>query len=432
MELTASLFFEPNRAKNEYAQDFGRWINEGLLDVAMPMIYLSQLNDDLFDGYLQSALSYVNPATGTLVAPTLASYLHMNPTRGGGVDLTLSQLQRSYNFGAHGVGFYDFPAYFNAYSAADRQRIRDFFASLGPPPPPGPGNVLDDFELGHGHFKWDWNTSPSSQTFGLADGPDGTSITRVTQEAQGGAFSQLLNFVIADPDDPAWQQRHNSSDNNQAAHPSGNVPLAPTGYVGFWLKTGDPNAQVRLALDDPVPSGSTAIEVGFWQNVTADNDWHLYEWNLEDASHWDAFGNAGSNGILDAVNGTITIDSIWFRGSGNAAIYLDTVSHNPDGPLTAATRIAGDYNGDGIVSAIDYDTWQLTLGQNVAPGIGADGNGDGTVDAGDYVVWRKALSMAGSGTSSLANAPAVPEPSAWLLLVAGVAVLLGADLRRLR
>lgn len=414
MELTASLFFEPNRAKNEYAQDFGRWINEGLLDVAMPMIYISQLNAHLFDPYLESALSFVNPATGTRVAPTIASYLHMDPTRGGGVELTLNQLQSSYNKGAHGVGFYDYPAFFNEYSEADRQQIKNFFDSIAPPPepgPPGPGNVIEDFEAGLGHFKWPWNASPGSQTFGLADDENGTTVNRVSHDAQGGAWSQLLNFVIDDVGNSTWQQRHNSSINNQVAHPSGNVPLEPTGYVGFWLKTNDPNVQVRISIDDPVPDGATALELSTWQSVVADDQWHLYQWNLEDISQWIAIGNPGSNGQIDAYYGTVTIDSIWFAGDGNAQVYLDRVSHNPLGTLAAAERIPGDYNGDGVVDAADRDTWQTTFGSTVAPGAGADGNGDGVVDAADFVLWRKmGVPTAGAGG-------AVPEPSNLLLVL---------------
>ena len=404
MEVTASLFFEPNRAKNEYMQDFGRWINEGLLDVAMPMIYLSQLNDELFVPYLTSALSFKNAATGTLVAPTLASYLHMNPSRGGGVDLTLEEIQAAYDLGADGVGFYDFPAFFNAYSAADRQRIRDLFDDLATPPPPpppgGPGNVLDDFEVDEGHFNWPYNTSPVSQTFGLANT---TTIERVTTEHQGaGAASQELHLVS--DGSAEWQLRHNSGI-GMVAHPSGNVPLVADGYVGFWLKTDDAGITVRIGIDDPV--GNTALERGTLKPVIADNEWHLYQWNLDDNGDWDAFAG-GANGIIDAVSGTITIDSIWFAGSASAQIYLDTVSHNPAGPLAAAP-IPGDYSGDGVVDAGDYAIWRATMGTSVPPGTGADGNADGQIDAADYVVWRKQMTVA-AGTGSL-HSPAVPEPA---------------------
>ncbi len=418
--LSAAVWRNPNIGKADYMQDYRTWLERDYLDIAMPMMYLSASNDHLM---LTDLPAVMGIETNAKIAPGLGVYLHT--ASNGGVDLTITQLQRLYDYGADGATFYHYPSFFEGSLAEPRRTaVTNWYNNLPAVGEPGPGNVLDDFEAGHGHFKWPWNHSPGSQTFGLAEE---TSVSRVTNEAQGGATSQLLNFVIENPSDPEWQQRHSSSDNSQAAHPSGNVPLAPTGYVGFWLKTSDPNAQVRIAIDDPVAGGSTAIEWGYVQDVLADDEWHLYQWNLQDGAHWDPFGNAGSNGIIDAEGGTITIDSIWFNGSGNAAIYLDTVSHNPDGPLAAAVTIPGDYYGDGAVDASDYDTWIATLGQQVALGIGADGNGDGTVDAADYVVWRKALSTAGS--SPLSDAPAVPEPSG-LLLLATATFLLGLKPRR--
>jgi autotransporter-associated beta strand protein len=111
-----------------------------------------------------------------------------------------------------------------------------------PPPPPGagPGNVLDDFEVNEGHFGWPYNTSPPSQVFGLTSA---TTIDRVTTDHQGqGVASQLLNLVS---DGSAnWQLRHNSGIGS-AAQPGSNVQLAPTGWVGFWLKTDEADRDHR-------------------------------------------------------------------------------------------------------------------------------------------------------------------------------------------
>jgi hypothetical protein len=79
--------------------------------------------------------------------------------------------------------------------------------------------------------------------------------------------------------------------------------------------------------------------------------------------------------------------------------------------------VPGDYNGDQIVNAQDYNVWRSGFGSNVTPGTGADGNGNGEVDAADYVVWRKNLA---AGSGSLA---AVPEPNG-LMLLAFVSILL--------
>jgi hypothetical protein len=193
------------------------------------------------------------------------------------------------------------------------------------PPTPGQRNVLDDFEVDEGHFHWAYDASPASQTFGLTGD---TSIERVTNQAQAGAASQLINVVSNGSGE--WQIRHNSG-LNIVAHPTANVPLAAAGYIGFWLKTDNPGITVRLGVDDPV-GGNTALEHGVPLDVIADNRWHLYQWNLDDADHWIAFAG-GANGVIDGVDGTVTVDSIWLSGAGNAQIYLDSVSHNPSGTL---------------------------------------------------------------------------------------------------
>jgi hypothetical protein len=194
--------------------------------------------------------------------------------------------------------------------------------------------------------------------------------------------------------------------------------------VGFWLKTDDAGITVRIGIDDPV-GGNTALERGYAQSVIADNQWHLYQWNLDNATHWDAY-SGGANGVIDAPTGFVTIDSIWFGGIGSAQIFLDNVSNNPLG-LLAASAIPGDYNGDGAVNTADYTMWRSSLGDTVTPGTKADGNGNGVIDAGDYTLWRKRMS-AGGGTS-LDGAP-VPEPAGLLLVVSALVFLAPCLLQR--
>ncbi len=218
----------------------------------------------------------------------------------------------------------------------------------------------------------------------------------MTAEHQGaGTASQLINLVVDATGDDSWQVRHNSGIGS-AAQPAGNVPLAGTGYVGFWLKTDDPGITVRIGIDDPVGANTTALERGAVKNVVADNQWHLYQWNFEDAAAWDAFAG-GANGQIDAASGNVTIDSIWLAGDGSSQIYLDSVMHNANGLITPGYT-PGDFDGDGLVNSADYATWRGTFGQSVTPWTGADGNGNGVVDMGDYILWRRQMS-AGSGAS---------------------------------
>lgn len=392
IEYSASVWRDPDVGENDYMQDYRTWLENDYLDVVMPMIYLTASNDYLFNPNL---LNTLNISTNTRVAPTLASYLHLDP---GGVALTLSQIERAYSFGADGVGFYDFPSYFDGYSAADRQSIKSFFDSISDPPVGSPGDVLDDFELDEGHFNWSPTFSGSNQGIQA-----GSTINRVTTEAQSGIGSQEI-FVDGDPG--GWFLRHVSGigSGSDAAAPSGNVALDATGSIGFWLKTADPGLTVQIALDDPVTA-----DRGFLQSIIADDQWHLYQWDLDDDDQWESW--VVSDGEITGP--TLTIDSIQFFGDGDATIYLDTVSHNPDGALAAP--VPGDFDGDGDVDGDDLTQWQGDYGSN--PDSDADDDGDS--DGSDFLAWQRNY----TGASPLAATSSVPEPSTLMLLIAGFAFL---------
>ncbi len=73
--------------------------------------------------------------------------------------------------------------------------------------------------------------------------------------------------------------------------------------------------------------------------------------------------------------------------------------------------ILGDYNGDKIVDAADYQKWHSTFGS--INDLSADGNNNGVIDAADYVVWRDSLPV-GTIDSALNT---IPEPSSILLSI---------------
>ncbi len=70
--------------------------------------------------------------------------------------------------------------------------------------------------------------------------------------------------------------------------------------------------------------------------------------------------------------------------------------------------LTGDYNADGEVDDLDYNTWLESFG-TVAANHPADGNGNGIVDAADFVILRKHFGDSvhtGDGAAS-----GVPEPT---------------------
>ena len=369
----------------------------------------------------------IQAGTLRLGTATLADFSDIYLSTGGLLDLSFSGAADN----VHGLFFDGAPQAAGVWGAvgSGAQFTSPFLTGTGllsvaivaPPLPPVPaGNVIDDFEVDEGHFGSAYNFSPVSQTFGLAGT---TTIDRTTAEHQGktGSASQLVNLEVDATGDAAWQIRHNSGI-GQIAQPGGNTPLPGTGYVGFWLKTDDPSAVVRIAIDDPLGANTTALERSIAKDVIADNQWHLYQWNLQDADAWDIFAG-GADGDIDAASGFVTIDSIWLAGTGNTQIYLDNVMHNPNGLITPG-YIPGDFDGDGLVNAVDYATWRTTFGQIVTPWTSADGNGDGQIDMADYIAWRKAMST-GGGASLGANNTAVPEPTTVVLAAIAAVFLIG-------
>lgn len=235
-----------------------------------------------------------------------------------------------------------------------------------------------------------------------------STAERVTSEAQAGAGSQEL-FI--DGDDGGWFYRHLAGIGSPSVA-AGNLEFNTTGSIGLWLKTDTPGVSVRLAIDAPATA-----ERGVAQDVIADGDWHLYEWDLEDDAKWEAW--VAGDGTIDVP--TATLDSLQFSGAGQATLYLDSVSHNPLGSLLATDPMPGDFNGDGIVSLADYAVWRDNLGAADESAINQNGNGEGGVESADYLAWKDRLGQ--SSANGVSNLQAVPEPPATLLaLVCAVAI----------
>lgn len=76
------------------------------------------------------------------------------------------------------------------------------------------------------------------------------------------------------------------------------------------------------------------------------------------------------------------------------------------------TGMAGDYDGDGAVTAADYVVWRNLRGEN-GTGLPADGSGNGSVGPEDYEIWKDNFEGA-LPPSGDAAAEAVPEPTSAL------------------
>ena len=85
--------------------------------------------------------------------------------------------------------------------------------------------------------------------------------------------------------------------------------------------------------------------------MPADNEWHLYEWNLEDPDAWQDWWRRA--GLTHADE--FTIDSIQIQNSLgiNAVIYLDEIAHDPHRSLVWL-HATGDSEPDGDVDLVDF------------------------------------------------------------------------------
>jgi hypothetical protein len=139
-----------------------------------------------------------------------------------------------------------------------------------------------------------------------------------------------------------------------------------------------------------------------------------------DDEQWDGW-TSGANGMIDSL--TVTLDSIQFAGAGNAVIYMDGVTHNPDGSLLPAP---GDFDYDGDVDAEDLSTWQESYGMNTGAAMeDGDADGDGDVDGRDYLAWQRNYQP----TSAPALAT-VPEPASLSAIIVSLMSVSFVRLRR--
>jgi hypothetical protein len=267
---------------------------------------------------------------------------------------------------------------------------------------------FDDYGDLAGHtFAGHEGTFHRSPTFSgsTTENVAGSTAERSAAAAYSGGHSQLLDITYDEQAGGDFLLRHVSgarySDfggSSNAAARVANLQVESIGSVGFWLKTDDVGLQVSLAIDDPDTG-----DRGTLRNVLADNQWHKYQWFLEEDSEWEAWIAAG-DGQIDGEN--ITIDSIQFFGSSAAQIYLDDTFWDPQAAFVPL--VPGDFDGDGDVDGDDVTNWQSGFGMAAGAGmVHGDADNDADVDGKDFLIWQRNF----TGSIVLPVAATVPEPT---------------------
>ena len=245
----------------------------------------------------------------------------------------------------------------------------------------------------------------------------GSTADRSSAEAHSGSHSQLLDITYDEAVGGDFSVRHLSgarySDfdgSSNAASRVANLQFESIGSVGFWLKTDEAGLEASIAIDDP-----TTGDRGIRKDIVSDNQWHKYEWFLDESSEWEAWIAAG-NGQIDGTN--VTIDSIQLFGASDAQVYLDDIFWDPQAVFVPS--IPGDFDGDGDVDGDDLIDWQTGFGTSGSAGI-ADGDADedGDVDGSDFLVWQQNRT-----TPALSSQAAVPEPTTLGLTLTGFVALI--------
>lgn len=316
-QLTAAIWRDANIGYDDYQQDWKTWVDRGLLDAGMPMIYRkgfgtggAGMSSDSGDLYRNNVTAAVNWRGNAGIMPGLGIYLQDDAATAYGN--VLAQLNYARDRGANGVQLFSYSDLVGT-GAVDLEVQRawnDFRLANNIAPPVA---SITNFEVDEGYFPTNITFSGSNVNVAATSTAD-----RTTEDAHSSVASQKLtiNKVGAG----TFLARHLSGIGTPGS-PGSNITFRSIGAVGFWLKTTNSDIEVALAVDDV--SDNSSSERGYFQNVIPDGQWHSYEWLLNDVSHWDLWAGANDDGTVEQ---TFTLDSIQLRGSElTNVLFLDDI-----------------------------------------------------------------------------------------------------------
>jgi hypothetical protein len=167
----------------------------------------------------------------------------------------------------------------------------------------------------------------------------------------------------------------------------------------------------------PTASATTVVT----RTLTAPYTWNSTPELISDVRGWldDPTSNFGW-----MLVGADEVTPATFRGFYSR--QTATAAFRPQ--LSVTFALAGDFDGNDVVNALDLANWQAGFGTSAgASHAQGDANADGDVDGDDLLIWQRQLGM--TALSSPATAPA-PEPAAGVLTGFAMLCLRAAARRR--
>jgi hypothetical protein len=200
--------------------------------------------------------------------------------------------------------------------------------------------VFENFNTNEGRF----NTAPNFSSSFSTNVTAASTADRVVSPNPvfEGTGSERIVLDLAQPGASTTLSRvrflANSGAPGTPINPTFNLSNAVDGFIGYYLLSPISNTSTwtaTIALDGPT-NVTGEISEGVPLNIVNDGLWHLYEWNLDDASKWRVVSGIGGNAALE--NGAASIDSVILRSTGfasNSTFYMDFVAKSDSGSIAS-------------------------------------------------------------------------------------------------